>query len=92
MKKSHTLNKSLTDWEQLDAMENEDIDLSDIPEITPDMFDTAIVRRSSQPAHEKEQLTLEVDNDVLNWFRSQGQGYRTKINLLLRNYMETHQA
>jgi len=40
--------KSLTDWDRLDAMQDEDIDLSDIPEITPEMVDKAVVRRDGQ--------------------------------------------
>lgn len=41
--------ESLTDWDRLDAMQDEDIDLSDIPEITPEMVDKAVVRRDGQP-------------------------------------------
>jgi hypothetical protein len=41
--------QSLTDWDRLDAMQDEDIDLSDIPEITPEMVDKAVVRRDGQP-------------------------------------------
>jgi len=92
MNKSHTSNKSLTDWERLDAMQDEDIDLSDVPEITPEMFAKAVVRRGLKPTRKKQQITIRVDNDVLEWFRAQGRGYQTKINTLLRAYMEAHQA
>ncbi len=92
MNKSHTSNKSLTDWERLDAMQDEDIDLSDVPEITPEMFAKAVVRRGLKPTQKKQQITIRVDNDVLEWFRAQGRGYQTKINTLLRAYMEAHQA
>ena len=37
------------------------------------------------------QVTLRIDNDVLEWFKSQGRGYQTQINQLLRAYMEAHQ-
>ena len=37
--------KSPTDWERLDAMSDADIDLSDCPEVTPEMFAKAVVRR-----------------------------------------------
>jgi hypothetical protein len=39
----------LTDWDRLDAMQDEDIDLSDSPEITPEMSAKAIVRSEGQP-------------------------------------------
>lgn len=72
-------------------MQDQDIDFSDAPEITPEMFAKAIVRRGLKP-RAKRQLTLRLDNDVLEWFKQQGRGYQTRINLLLRAYMEEHQA
>ncbi len=92
MSKSHTSSKSLTDWERLDAMQDEDIDLSEAPEITPEMFAKAVVRRGLKPTPKKQQVTLRVDSDVLEWFRAQGRGYQTKINAILRAYMEAHQS
>jgi uncharacterized protein (DUF4415 family) len=70
-------------------MKDEDIDYSDAPEITPEMFAKAIVRRGLKP-RVKKQITLRVDDDVLAWFKKQGSGYQTKINLLLRAYMNEH--
>jgi uncharacterized protein (DUF4415 family) len=92
MKKAATSKKSRTDWKRVDALKDSDIDLSDIPEVSPEMFARAIVRRGLKPVSRKAQLTLRVDSDVLDWFRRQGQGYQTKINALLRAYMEAHKA
>jgi len=72
-------------------MKDEDIDLTDIPEITPEMFAKAIVRRGLKP-RTKSQITLRVDSDVLEWYKKQGRGYQTKINLLLRAYMNEHRG
>ncbi len=91
MKSETTLNRSGTDLAKLDAMQDEDIDLSDLPEVTPEMFARAIVKRGLQP-RTKTQLTLRVDSDVLDWFKEQGAGYQTRINALLRAYMEEHKA
>lgn len=90
MKKSITSKKSQTDWQRLKAMKDKDIDLSDCPEVTPEMFARAIVRRGLKPVPRKSQLTLRIDGDVLEWFRQQGRGYQTQINSLLRAYMEAH--
>lgn len=92
MKRSNTTGKSLTDWERLHAMQDEDIDLSDIPEVTPEMFARAVVRHGLRHPPAKEQVTLRIDGDVLEWFRAQGRGYQTKINALLRAYMEAHES
>ena len=72
-------------------MQDADIDFSEAPEITPTMFAKAVVRRGLKP-RTKRQLTLRLDSDVLEWFKQQGQGYQTRINVLLRAYMEEHQA
>ena len=90
MKKRTTTKKSGTDWTRLEAMSDEDIDLSDSPEITPELFAKAVVRRGLKPVSRKSQLTLRVDSDVLTWFKGQGRGYQTRINSLLRAYMEAH--
>lgn len=90
MKKKSTSVKSQTDFARLDRMKDEDIDYSDAPAITPEMFAKAIVRRGLKP-RTKTQLTLRVDSDVLDWFKKQGRGYQTRINLLLRAYMSEHQ-
>ncbi|MBW4418049.1 MAG: BrnA antitoxin family protein [Myxacorys californica WJT36-NPBG1] len=90
MNNESTSSNSQTDWQRLDAMADEDIDLSDCPEVTPEMFAKAVVRRGLPIAKSKTQVTLGIDNDVLEWFKSQGRGYQTQINQLLRAYMEAH--
>lgn len=90
MNNESTSSNSQTDWQRLDAMTDEDIDLSDCPEITPEMFAKAVVRRGLPTAKAKTQVTLRIDSDVLDWFKSQGRGYQTHINQLLRAYMEAH--
>jgi len=89
MKKKLISKKSGTDFKRLDAMTDADIDLSDIPEVTPEMFAKGVVRRGLKPIT-KQQLTLRLDSDVIEWYRGQGSGYQTKMNALLRAYMEEH--
>jgi uncharacterized protein (DUF4415 family) len=92
MKRGATSKRSQTDWKRVDALKDEDIDRSDMPEVSPEMFARAVVRRGLKPVPRKAQLTLRLDSDVLDWFRKQGQGYQTKINALLRAYMDAHKA
>ncbi len=51
-----------------------EIDLSDLPEIPPEAFARAIVRKGLQPVERKAQITLRVDSDVLEWFREKRGG------------------
>ena len=91
MRRKATTNRSRTDFDRLDRMQDSEIDLSDIPLIAPEMFARAVVRRGIKP-RTKKQLTLRLDSDVLDWFRRQGRGYQTRINALLRAYMEEHRS
>jgi uncharacterized protein (DUF4415 family) len=75
---------SKTDWERLAKMEDEDIDTSDIPELDDTFFQNAELR-----VPVKKPVTLRLDADVLEWFKAGGKGYQTRINQLLRKYMES---
>lgn len=66
-------------------MRDKDIDYSEIPELGEAFFREALV----WPGR-KQQITLRLDPDVLNFFRAQGRGYQTCINLVLRKYMMAH--
>ena len=92
MNRRSTSKESLTDWNPLDALQDEDTDLADVPEITPEMFAKAVVRRGLKPPPSKQQITIRLDDDVLKWFRAQGEGYQTRINSRPREYMEAHGA
>jgi len=84
--------ESQTDWQRVDALADEDIDTSEHPEMTPEMFARAVAREGLKPYRRKQQVTLRIDADVLRWFRAQGKGYQSRINALLRAYMEAHES
>jgi uncharacterized protein (DUF4415 family) len=92
MKKKHISRKSQTDWERVDKLQDNEIDFFDNPEVTPEMFAKAILRKGLKPVVPKSQVTLRIDNDVLTWFKKQGTGYQTRINSLLKAYKEAHQV
>jgi uncharacterized protein (DUF4415 family) len=71
---------------RLDAMP---IDYSDIPEFDDEFFKNASVV-DWPPA--KAQLTIRLDADVLAWLKSNGRGYQTRINHILRVAMESQPA
>lgn len=72
---------------RLDAMRDEDIDLSDMPEITD--WSQAVRGKFYRPV--KQQLTLRLDADLVHWFKTHsegGRGYQTRINAALRRFVE----
>jgi uncharacterized protein (DUF4415 family) len=75
-----------SDLKRIDAMGDEDIDYSDIPELDDDFFKNAEV--VMPPG--KKPVTIRLDEDVLNWMKAQGKGYQSRINAVLRAYYEAH--
>jgi uncharacterized protein (DUF4415 family) len=84
--------ETLTDWDAVDAMTEEEIErnaLEDDLEHGPFDLDGPVwVGGLPGQAPAKLQLTLRIDEDVIDWFKSQGKGYQTRMNAVLRQYME----
>ena len=71
-------------WKELQEMPDEDIDYSDIPPQPSTGW-----RRVSDliPAENKQQITLRLDADVIQFFRATGRRYQSRINAALREYV-----
>ncbi len=75
---------------EIEAMPDDQIDTSDIPELDETFFETA---RLVLPAGtRKKTVTMRMDEDVLEWFRSRGKGHLTRMNAVLRAYMLAHRG
>ena len=75
--------------EALAALPDDKIDTKDIPEVR----DWSGAQRGLFFRPIKQQLTLRVDADIIAWFRStavKGEGYQTRINRALREYVDSH--
>ncbi|MDR1990882.1 MAG: BrnA antitoxin family protein [Acidobacteriaceae bacterium] len=71
----------------LAAMPDEQINYRDIPS-RPD----AVWVKAVDFPHAKQQITLRIDGDVLAFFKHTGTRYQTRINAVLRSYVEAHKA
>ena len=58
---------------------------SEIPELEPDFWKNAKVV-FPEP---KKVVTIRIDRDVLDWFKKGGKGYQSRMNAVLRSYMES---
>jgi uncharacterized protein (DUF4415 family) len=65
------------------AMKDEDIDLSDMPEVLD--WSKAEIGKFYRPP--KRPVTMRLDGDVIDWLKGYGKGYQTRVNLLLRHAM-----
>lgn len=76
-----------TNLANLDALTDDQIDTSDIPPLTDKFFATAKWRMPKS----KVKVTVEVEPDVLEWFKSQGEDYERYLSAALRIYAQAHQ-
>ncbi len=74
-----------TELKALAAKPDSEIDLSDIPEADENFWKNAIRNPFYKPT--KSSTTIRIDSDVLHWLRSQGKGYQSRINAILRREM-----
>lgn len=70
---------------KLTARPDAEIDFSDIPPLTESFWQNAVRNPFYRPV--KQQLTVRLDADVVAWLRSQGKGYQTRLNQVLRQAM-----
>ncbi|OAI10301.1 BrnA antitoxin family protein [Methylomonas methanica] len=69
----------------LAEMPDSEIDYSDIPPLDESFWKNAVHNPFYKPT--KTSTTVRVDADVLAWLKSQGKGYQTRINAILREAM-----
>jgi uncharacterized protein (DUF4415 family) len=72
--------------EEIEKIQDNEIDYSDIPELDDSFWDNATIVYPEN----KKPVTLRLDTDVLEWFRSTGKGYQTRINAILKSYIKAH--
>jgi uncharacterized protein (DUF4415 family) len=73
--------------EELAALPDDQIDLSDMPELTDEIWANVVLVKA-KPV--KEQVTIRLDPDVLEHFHKRGADHETYINAVLWLWMKTH--
>jgi uncharacterized protein (DUF4415 family) len=88
MKKKSSSKPSETDWAALAQMQDADIALDEIPEVSADQMARARLRVDGQPvAGSKIRVNIYLDAAVIEYFKSRagGRGYQTLINETLKD-------
>ena len=76
---------------RLEAIRDDQIDFSDIPEITKEELRTKTFYIGLIPGPgKKKSVTIRLDEDMVKWFKKQGKGWQTKMNWVLRLYFASH--
>lgn len=80
-----------TDWARVDALTDEDIDKAIAEDLdAAPLLDEAWFRNATFGVPAKVAMSIRVDDDVMAWFRSQGKGWQTRMNAVLRAYAKAH--
>ena len=88
MSKKPTSTNLRTDWERLNAMQDKDIDLSDIPEVTEEQMARAKLRVGGKPVPRGQvRVDLLLDAEVVAYFKAQAgkEDYQSLINEALKD-------
>ena len=82
--------KDRTDWARVDAMTDDDIaqQVANDPDVLPEVTDEMLERAVYRPAPKKVPISFRVDPDVLTYFKGKGEGYQSRMNAVLRAFME----
>ncbi|NMF59087.1 BrnA antitoxin family protein [Pseudanabaena yagii] len=81
------MNISRKRLEEIQNIPDEEIDTSDIPELDDQFWANA---KMVTPIT-KQAVSIRLDSDILEWFKSQGKGYQSTINNVLRTYVNHQQ-
>jgi uncharacterized protein (DUF4415 family) len=76
-------NTSRTDWSRIDAMGDDEIDISNISPLADNFFSTAKLR---MPSSALVIVAIRVDSETLLWFQSQGEDAERHMATALRIY------
>ncbi len=92
MSNENSTKKSQTDWARVDALKAHEIDLSDCPEVSEEMWSKGEMFVDSEHVSSKPQEQLAIDKDIIEFFKSKSIDYPIRINHVLREYVEEHKA
>lgn len=84
------LPRGRTDWERLKRLTDREVEAAvrDDPDAGPATDEAFWTDAEFIVAPPKEAISIRIDKDVLEWFRGMGRGYQTRINAVLRAYVE----
>ena len=82
--------ESKTDWKRVKAMSQKQIErLADRDEgAVPQDWESTVTIGLPPP---KQDIHIRLDGDVLEWFKAHGKGYQTRINAVLRAFVQTRE-
>ena len=89
MRRSHRVKKGKTDWARVDALTDEEIDaaIAADPDAAPSLDAEWFKKARIVLPEPKVAVSIRLDREVLDWFKRQGPRYQTRMNAVLRAYV-----
>ena len=97
MKKTATTDRHLEIKKRPRSVRQRQIDYSDAPKLDQHFFAAALTVKpgmllTAMGSGKKRQITLRIDEDIIDYFKRQGKGYQRLMNFALRAYMLRQQS
>jgi len=89
VRRSHRVKKGKTDWARVDALTDEEIDaaIAADPDAAPSLDAEWFKKARIVLPEPKVAVSIRLDREVLDWFKRQGPRYQTRMNAVLRAYV-----
>lgn len=86
------LPKGDTDWERVDALTDEDIEraIAEDPDAAPLLDEEWFRKAELVRLVPKAPISIRLDQEVVDWFKAQGPGYQSRMNAVLKAYVQAH--
>lgn len=82
---------SRTNWQKVDAMREADLEAS-IAADPDDVHETLDWTQAVKGIPERKQaIKLRIDTGIISWFKASGKGYQTRMNNVLRAYVDSRE-
>jgi len=81
-----------TDWTRVDAMRDREIEaaIKSDPDAAP-LLDTNWFKQAVVVMPERKvPVSLRIDREVVEWFKAHGSRYQSRMNAVLKAYMQAH--
>lgn len=93
IKRMSKMEEYQSDWEKVDGITHEQLDemiKNDPDDLHLEEFKDGEWVHNFKDLVEKERISIRLDKDILNFFKKQGKGYQSKINNVLRAFVESY--
>jgi uncharacterized protein (DUF4415 family) len=79
-----------SDWQRASNMTDEEIEAADRQDIDMKGIDDSWFNNAVLVTREKQGIYIKFDKDIIKYYKKYGRGYQTRMNIVLRAYMEAH--